>query len=107
MKLEKEEVTLNSPLYMGFFILEESKYLINDLYHNKLKPVYGKQISLAYMDTDSFLLKFDDIYVYDHIQNGPLSSIIETSKFPKEHPLHSDDRKSVLGLIRDSGMFFL
>ena len=100
MKLDARNIHLNSPLYMGWFILERSKYMMYDMYHNKLKNIYNDQMSLIYMDTDSLLLKFEGVDVYKDIEKGPLGSLLDTSNFPVDHPLYSVTNKGKLGLLK-------
>ena len=58
--LSKPSVKFDSPIHVGFFILERAKAFMYDLYYNKLKAAYSGKINLLCSDTDSFLLKFTD-----------------------------------------------
>ena len=51
--VNKTKLTLNKPIYVGFSVLELSKYLMYDWYYNKLKRKYGEHCTLLYTDTDS------------------------------------------------------
>ena len=56
---------MNIPLYLGLSILDLSKTIMcNFWYDDYVKPKYGKNRKLCYMDTDSFIVhvKTDDIY---------------------------------------------
>ena len=62
--MEKIEILMNKPVYLGLSILELSKILMYEFWHDNLKPKYVKKAKLCYMDTDSFIvyIKTDDIY---------------------------------------------
>ena len=57
-------------------------------------------MNLVYMDTDSFLLKFDGINIYNHINKKPLSDYIDTSNFSKQNESYSDKNKGKLGFFK-------
>ena len=43
------------PVYLRFSILELSKILMYQFWHDYVKPKYGKRAKLCYMDIDSFI----------------------------------------------------
>ena len=45
-----------SPAYLGLSILEISKTLIYEFWYDYMKPKYGDNVKLCYMDTDSFIM---------------------------------------------------
>ena len=48
---------MDKPIYLGFSVLELSKFLMYETYYDKLQPYFGQEnIQLPYMDTDSFVL---------------------------------------------------
>ena len=100
MKLSSDKIELKYPLYAGFFILEKSKAVMYDLFYNVLKKNYGENVSLIYMDTDSFLLEFKNIDVYNEISKGPLKAIMDTSNFPTNHELFNEENKGKLGYLK-------
>ena len=55
---------MNKPVYLGLSILDLSKTVMYELLYNYVKPKYGENEKLCYMDTDSFIVhvKTDDIY---------------------------------------------
>ena len=55
---------MNKPVYLGLAILDLSKTVIYEFWYDYLKPKYGENAKLCYMDTDSFIvhIKTDDIY---------------------------------------------
>ena len=99
LHMYKNKLILNRPVYVGMSILDLSKLLMYDFYYNHLKSKYGDTVCLLYTDTDSLLLQIqtDDVYK-DMAQNADL---YDTSNYPKDHYLHSDKNKKVLGRFKD------
>ena len=64
IKMSKTQTLLNKPVYLGLSILYLSNTVIYEFCHDHVKPKYGKNVKLCYMDTDSFIvhIKTDDIY---------------------------------------------
>ena len=64
MKMKKTEVKMNKPIYIGQAILDISKTLMYEFWYDYLKPKYGDNVRLCYMDTDSFVIhvKTEDFY---------------------------------------------
>ena len=52
------------PVYLGLPILELSKIVMQEFWYDFVKPKYGEEAKLYYMDTESFIvyIKTDDIY---------------------------------------------
>ena len=54
--VKQNEVFMDKLIYLGFSVLELSKFLMYETYYDKLQPYFGQEnIQLHYMDTDSFL----------------------------------------------------
>ena len=50
------KVKMNKPIYLGLSILEISKTLMYEFWYDYMKPKYGDNGKLCYMDTDSFII---------------------------------------------------
>ena len=96
----KEKVLLNKPIYVRMSVLDLSKHLMYDFYYNTLKARYGENVRLLYTDTDSLIVKVDteDIYA-DMAQN---LDEYDTSNYPADHPLYSDENKRLSGSLKMS-----
>ena len=70
-----------------------------EFYYNHLKDKYGSNCQLLYTDTDSLLLKNNTEDVYKDMETGLY--YYDISDFPKDHPLHSQKNKKVLGKMKD------
>ena len=62
--MKKKKVKMNKPIYLGLSILEISKILMYEFWYDYMKPKYGDNVKLCYMDTDSFIMniKTEDFY---------------------------------------------
>ena len=47
---------MNKPIYLRLSILDLTKTVMYEFWYNDLKPKYGENIKLCYMDTESFIV---------------------------------------------------
>ena len=47
---------MNKPIYLGLSLLEISKILMYEFWYDYMKPKYGDNVKLCYMDMDSFII---------------------------------------------------
>jgi len=97
--MRKSKLILNKPVYVGMTILDNSKILMYDFFYNELKKQYGGKCELLYTDTDSLLLEIETGDFYKDMEEK--KDLYDTSDYPKEHPLHSNTNKKVLGKMKD------
>ena len=64
VEMKKTQILMNGPVYLGLSILDLSKTVMYEFWYDYLKPKYGENGKLCFMDTDSFIVhvKTDDIY---------------------------------------------
>ena len=62
--MKKTKVKINKPVYLGATMLDVSKTLMYEFWYNYMKPKYGDNVKLCYIDTDSFIMytKTEDFY---------------------------------------------
>lgn len=99
VELNRAKVKLCKPSYSGACILDLSKMIMYDFYYNYLKKKYGDKMQLQMTDTDSFLFYCETENIYEDIKQR--SDLFDTSDYPRDHPLHSDKNKKVLGKMKD------
>ena len=62
--MKTDKVKMNKPVYLDFSILETSRTLMYELWHDYIKRKYQNNAKLCYMDTGSFIIhtKTEDFY---------------------------------------------
>ena len=98
--MKKTKVKMNKPIYLGLSILEISKTLIYEFWYDYMKPKYGDNVKLCYMDTDSFIMhiKTEDFYkdIADDVEKR-----FDTSNYEINRPLPIGKNKKGIGLMKD------
>ena len=63
IEMRKIQILMNKPLYLGLSISELSKTVMYEFCYDYVRPKYGENSNLCYMDTDRFIVhvKTDDI----------------------------------------------
>ena len=63
IEMKKTQILMNNSVYLGLSILDLSKTVIYEFWYDYVKPKYGENVKLCYIDTDSFIvyLKTDTI----------------------------------------------
>ena len=54
-EMGKIKVVMNKPVYLGQAILDLSKIIMYEFHYDYMKPKYGENLKLCYMDTDSLV----------------------------------------------------
>ena len=100
IEMKKTNVKMNKPVYLGLSILEISKTLMYEIWYDYMKPKYGDNVKLCYMDTDSFIMhiKTEDFYkdIADNVEKR-----FDTSNYEISRPLPIGKKKKVVGLMKD------
>ena len=85
----KPVLTLNKPIYVGFTVLELSKWLMYDFHYNFIKNT----------DTDSlaYEIKSEDVYeeFFKH------KHLFDFSNYPKDSKFSDQTNKKVIGKMKD------
>ena len=94
----KDFISLDRPIQIASSILELAKYIMYRYHYEVLVPAFGKRVEVCYSDTDSLVVRLKTKNL-----NKDLLKIIhslDTSNFPKDHPLRIEDRGSKLGYFK-------
>ena len=89
---------MDKPIYIGFVILELSKWKMYDTFYNGIKKKWPSS-TLSYMDTDSFVLNIP--HSRSDIDFKGVESYFDLSVYPKDSPWYNGDNKGVLGKMKD------
>lgn len=95
----QKKVTLDKPIYVGFAILDLSKWLMYDLHYNVIKKRYGNKATLLFQDTDSlcYEIKTDDVYQDMHEDK----EFYDLSNYSSDHPIYDPSNFMIIGKLKD------
>ena len=97
--MEKTEITMNKPVYSGLSILELGKTLMHQFWDDSIKPKYGENAKLCYLDTNNFIVhvKTDDTFkdIGEDVKKR-----FDTSKYEIEKLLPKGKNKNLSGLMK-------
>ena len=100
IEMKRTKVKMNKPIYLGFSILKISKILMYEFWYDYMKPKYGDNVKLCYMDTDSFIMNLKTEDFYKDIAND-VEKRFDTSNYECDRPLPTGKNKKVIGLMKD------
>ena len=82
-EMEKIEVTVNKPVYLGQVILDLRKLVMYEFHYDYMVPKYGENLKLCNMDTDSLIyhIKTEDFYAA-----GDVKERFDTSGYARIDP---------------------
>ena len=92
IEMKKTKVKVNKPIYLGLSILEISKTLMYEYWYGYMKPKYGDNVKLCFMDTDSFIM---------HIKTEDFYKDIADDVEKVNRPLPTGKNKKVIRLMKD------
>ena len=106
-QLQQEKIVLDKPVFIGQAVLDLSKLEMYELFYERIQSYERRldcKIRLVGGDTDSFFMEVIGCSVYKELL--PLmksDGLLDGSKYPKNHPLFSNENKAKLGCIKDEG----
>ena len=102
IEMNKVEVKINKPIYLGQAILDISKTLMYEFWYDYIKPKYRDKARLCYMDTDSFVIHIKTEDFYKDISND-VERWFDTSNYDKSdnRPLPIAKNEKVIGMFKD------
>ena len=71
-----------------------------EFWHDYMKPKYGDNVKLCYMDTDGFIMHIKTEDFYKDIAND-VEERFDTSNYEVNRPLPRGKNKNVIGLMKD------
>ena len=100
IEMNETKVKMNKPMYLGLPILDISQILMCEVWYDYMKPKYGNDVKLCYMDTDSFIMSIKTNGFYKDIAND-VEKRFHTSNYEVNRPLPTGKNKKVIGLMKD------
>ena len=92
IEMKTIKIKMKKPIYLGLSILEVSKLLMYEFWHDYMKLKYGDNVKLCYMDTDSFVTNIKTEDFYKDIANG-VDKRFGTSNYECDRPLPTGKNK--------------
>ena len=99
-EMKKTKVKMNKPIYLGLSILKISKILMYEFWYDYMKPKYGNDVKLCYMDTYSFIMNIKTNDFYEDVAND-VENRFDTSNYEVKRPLLMGKNKKIIGLMKD------
>jgi hypothetical protein len=99
VEIQKEKVIMNKPVYVGFSVLELSKWLMYEFYYNKMKKLYKDKVRVLYTDTDSLMLRIDTEDVYADMRES--IDWYDFANYDKNHVNYNTANNKVIGKMKD------
>ena len=100
IEMKRTKVKMNKPIYLGLPILQISKLLMYEFWYDYMKPKYGDNVKLCYMDTDSFIMNIKTEDFYKDVDND-VEKRFDTSNYEVDRPLSTGKNKKVIGPMKD------
>ena len=100
IEMGKTQILMNKPVYLGLSILDLSKTVIYEFWYDYVKPKYGENAKLCYMDKGSFIVHVKPDDIYKDIAED-VDTRFDTSNFEIDRPLPKGENKKVIGLMKN------
>ena len=100
IEMNRTKVKMNKPIYLGLSILGISKILMYEFWYDYIKPKYGNDVKLCYMNTDSLIISIKANDFYKNIAND-VEKRFDTSNYEVNRSLPTGKNKKVIGLMKD------
>jgi hypothetical protein len=98
--LEKAEVKLCKPIYIGQCVLDDSKLTMYNFHYNfMLNKVDRENIDLLFTDTDSLCYHIRKQDIFEIIKKN--KSYFDLSNYPKDHELYDNANNKELGKFKN------
>ena len=101
IQLNKTEVLLNKPMYVGFAVLDISKTRLYSFHYDIMPKLVGDdKFSLLYTDTDSLIYSIQTADIYQRVKTN--IEHFDTSDFPEPNSYDMPrTNKKIVGLMKD------
>jgi hypothetical protein len=98
-KLKFDNVGMCYAIYVGMSIPDISKTLRYDFHYNFIREKYGDRAKLLFTDTDSLCYQIQTDDLCEGLKDN--HDLFDTSNYPKDHFLYSNQNKKVIDKMKD------
>ena len=93
----KPVLTLNKPIYVGFTVLELSKWLMYDFHYNFIEKDFDPELQFRNTDSLTYEIKSEDVYDDFHKDKD----LFDLRNYPKDAKLFDSANEGVVGKMKD------
>ena len=93
----KPVLTLNKPIYIGYTVLDLSKWKMYDFHYNSIKKNFDAELLFADTDSLTYEIKSKDVYEEFFKQKD----LFDFSNYSKDSKLFNETNKKVIGKMKD------
>ena len=93
----KPVLMLNKPIYVGFTVLDLSKWMMYDFHYNFINKNFGAE--LLFTDTDSLTYEIKSENVYEEFFKW--KELFDFSNYAKDSKFYDNANKKVIGKMKD------
>ena len=68
--------------------------------YDYVKPKYGKEVKICYMDTDNFIVQIKTERIYSVIEKD-VKTKFDTSNYELDRPLPKEKNKKIISLMKN------
>ena len=97
--MRKKHVRLNQSWAVGFTVLELSKYHMQRMFYEDIKPAFSNRVSVLISDTDSWVMKLPEPHT--DLALTKLRPLMDFSNYPDGHALKNEDCKNLTGYLKN------
>ena len=99
-KMGKIRVIMNKPIYLRQATLDLSKIIMYEFHYDYIKPKYGMNLRLCYMNTDSLVYDIKNDNFYKDMA-GNVEARFDIRSYSCSCPLPMRVNKKIIGLMKD------
>ena len=92
----KPVLTLNKPIYVGFTVLEWSKWLVYDFHYNFIKKHFDGESLFTVTDSPTYEIKLEDVYE----KNVKRKHLFDFSNFSKDSKFYDNQKEMVISKMK-------
>ena len=93
----KSVLMLNKPIYVGFTVLELSKWMMYDFYYNFIKKNFNAELLFTDTDSPTYEIKSED--VYNDLYKW--KDLFDFKNYSKDSKFFDDANKNIIGKMKD------